>query len=436
MKSNKLSKSEFARALKLGHGRVILHLRDHGDKGVEEEIEDAVVNNYVFDQQLEGSRSRWLCNILNVTRRADYYAKYCFEKFAQDELEENQEQQIELSEYFFELGFEEYRQLMLDKFTLLRKLNQWEFSGTLPILNCCGLSGLSHIVESVSLHSDDLNYFDCGTLMNDAVELLGRVEVESRIAELLEKNPRIQIFIDACRKFESYENNESLPHPVRSTLTMEDVLDALNSKEHGKFLYEFRRFGMVASSEEISRLLDRLNVASDPAELRLLFSIFARRALPEVTDLLLQHVESEDERLSKAASRAISQISSSAVHMKSLSMLDSTNSANILRGLELLTKNFESEDVVVVFERLKSLTDLHDLHWAGSDILEIAKFSKDKVLVPCLLWFYENNPDTWCRHHFVELLHEWNELPSEILYESQWDAGLEVRVLARTIRTV
>ncbi len=56
-----LTKDEFKNAMKLGHGRALLHVREFGLDEYRSEFIKACVSNQVFDTQCEDSRTKWLC---------------------------------------------------------------------------------------------------------------------------------------------------------------------------------------------------------------------------------------------------------------------------------------------------------------------------------------------------------------------------------------
>lgn len=59
-----LTPPEFRIALWNGLGRTAMHLRAHGDAGVEEILLEALSEELAFDAQIEGSRAPWLRNLL------------------------------------------------------------------------------------------------------------------------------------------------------------------------------------------------------------------------------------------------------------------------------------------------------------------------------------------------------------------------------------
>ena len=60
MAKNKLTKIEFAKALKRGHGRALMHVEQHGLRGISALVLAACLKEPSYDKQLESSRAEWL----------------------------------------------------------------------------------------------------------------------------------------------------------------------------------------------------------------------------------------------------------------------------------------------------------------------------------------------------------------------------------------
>lgn len=75
MPSEPLSPEAFADALRKGLGRALMHLRDHGDAGVEPLLEKAVTHNLSYDPQADGARTHWLFELLLALPDASRYRR-------------------------------------------------------------------------------------------------------------------------------------------------------------------------------------------------------------------------------------------------------------------------------------------------------------------------------------------------------------------------
>src|ERR1700679_3961907 len=124
MNIRKLTPCEFARAVKLGHGRAFLHIVEHGDHGIEEEIEKALLTCYVYDRQIEGTRAYWVFNLAQATGRLKHYAARMLERCAQGEFTHNDlAQQIQIAWKLFESGYPALRPVAFDKYQKLIEMD-------------------------------------------------------------------------------------------------------------------------------------------------------------------------------------------------------------------------------------------------------------------------------------------------------------------------
>ena len=115
--SKKLTRREFSRAMKLGHGRALLHVKEYGDEGIEDVIKKAVLTNYAYDVQIEGLRPLWLWQILTLTGRPHFYADHLLHNFSLPSHHQNDTaQQFGLAGLFFDLGRHEFREVMFANF--------------------------------------------------------------------------------------------------------------------------------------------------------------------------------------------------------------------------------------------------------------------------------------------------------------------------------
>lgn len=67
MTKNKLSKTEFANALKRGQGRALMHVQEHGLEGVSAVVLESCLKNLSYDTQCESGKSEWLFEMFKNT---------------------------------------------------------------------------------------------------------------------------------------------------------------------------------------------------------------------------------------------------------------------------------------------------------------------------------------------------------------------------------
>ncbi len=60
-----LTRDEARAALRMGHGRVVLHLCEFGAEWLQDDLLGACLHSLVYDAQCEGTRGEWLTQIIH-----------------------------------------------------------------------------------------------------------------------------------------------------------------------------------------------------------------------------------------------------------------------------------------------------------------------------------------------------------------------------------
>ena len=68
-----LNKSEFEKSLRIGLGSAILHLQSQDYSLYEDSILNACLHNISYDPQIEGYKTSYLIDIINLTDNADFF---------------------------------------------------------------------------------------------------------------------------------------------------------------------------------------------------------------------------------------------------------------------------------------------------------------------------------------------------------------------------
>lgn len=359
----KLTCDEFSKAIRLGHGRTILHLREYGDNGIEDEIKKALLVNYTYDVCVEGLRSSWLWQIIMLTGRAKYYGDYLLNNFCKS-LDSHFDiiQQHELASMFFDLGQVEFRKVILDTFPKVANQTYMSYSGR-AIVEVSSLAGLEYVAKTCGASKEALDDYECSNILEYANELCGNVM--EHMSQLATTDTSVKKFMDACEQFK------------------------------------------IASSKTGERTSTR----------------------PTLIDCL----SSDITRVPDAAARALANSKSSQVRDVALTMLKSGKSSDTAVALELLKNNYIAEDADIIYGSLSCLESDDDIHSAEIAVLNICDNLGGEELVPTMLWLYENGVETFCRGSIISWLAKLEKCPEDILYEAQWDAGIEARESARGV---
>jgi hypothetical protein len=422
MNIRKLTPCEFARAIKLGHGRAFLHIVEHGDHGIEQEIENALLTCYVYDWQIEGTRAYWVFNLAEATGRLKHYAARMLERCAESEFSHNDlAQQIQIAWQFFESGYPALRKVAFEKYPKLIEMAPYRAGCGTELVDIAGAFGLEFAARTIGQAATEVDDFDCSSIYDHAEDVLWEGGRGNNLLSLAADNPDISRFLDACARHK--EDASSPPSPRRPHPTFEEILEKIERHEHAPSGSWYRYGGRHISEDDARKLYAMLEETCDPWKQLAYLRMFANRTMPEVGDKVFKLLESPDRHTATAAAQALAQLENPLVRDIALTLIGSSEEDKVVIGFDLLENNYQAGDGEVIRKALANLTDEAKLHSVGMSIRTIAERNKNIEMVEFLNWFYENGPDSWCRRYFLEELLERKACPAGILFEAQWDCA-------------
>jgi len=428
----KLTRRDFARAIKRGHGRAVLHVSKYGDDGIEDVIKNAVLTNYAYDVQIEGLRPLWIWQILTLTGRPHFYADHLLQNFSLPSHQHNDTaQQFGLAGLFFDLGRQDFREVMFANFHKMAAHPRMSYCG-ISIVDVSGLAGLELVARTCGKSPDLLSEWDCAEVLEHACENGYEADIMDHMSSLAKQEPSVKAFMDVCAEFKSRDlkvaNQQSRPQP-----TLEELIEPLQQgSTHNKPYFKFKSFGRRATQEELIRVRELLKQSTDEHDRIAFLSVFSWVAMPDIASDVINLLDNKNYRIRYLAAQAISHTKSKEVRDIALRLLRSGKGSCIPLALKLLENNYVVEDSFEINRALKSLRSDNHIHSAGMEIKDICNKSGGVELESTILWLYENGPDSFCRGEFIEKLVEWQRCPDEILFEAQWDVGSDVQNFARS----
>ncbi|EFH88665.1 hypothetical protein Krac_10148 [Ktedonobacter racemifer DSM 44963] len=191
-------------------------------------------------------------------------------------------------------------------------------------------------------------------------------------------------------------------------------------------LPRFARWGRDASEEMLVEVAHDLLLAEDTFLLPYL-TIFRFRRFPLNFERLLTLAESASSDIALAAIDALAHIEHPTVHALALRLLQS--STENYEVLDLLIKNYQEGDHVLIESALAQESDKDRLHSAGISTLEIFEAHSTTFCAESLLCIYEYGPCTSCRRRAIQLLLSQHLLPDSIAREARYDSNFAIREL-------
>jgi hypothetical protein len=431
MNIKKLTVREFARAVKLGHGRAILHVLHHGDKGMEKIIEQALLKSYVYDWQIEGSRAGWLMSLLQATGRSQFYAGRMLEQSGGGNFEaDDLAQQLLVASRLFEIGCHKMGEVAFSKYKQILMQSPHRASSGSELIDLAGYRGLEFAARAMVASGIELDSWDCWVILERMEDLDGSADGEERLKKLAASEPDISKFLEAAHK---HKKDSGTPHVPRPRVDFAQFLNMVERREHYPSGRYYQTIGRRFDEVEIGRAYDLLVESEDPWLQLSCLRLFQARKLPEAHPKIVTFLRSSDKHLASAACSALELVKCEEVRTVALEWLHSREQKRIVKGLQLLKANFESGDEEIIFKILPLLKDSFQLHSAGMTVQEILADIDFPRAGELLLWFYEHGPDSFCRYHFFKMLVELDQCPNELIYEAQWDCGQRTQLLAREI---
>jgi hypothetical protein len=426
----KLSRAEFARAIKLGHGRALLHVKEHGDSGIEKELRKTLLKNQVYDEQCEGSRSPWLWRILYLTGNLEHYAKVLSKKLATAKWNDRDvAQHYELAALFFKAGFAEFRNLLFASSERATTSSCLFTKYAISLIDVAGLEGLTHAIRVAETNPAVLQAYDCNDVVDHAIDLHYKTEVLDLLKKLGETYKAAQFYLISWNDFN--DDDSDRPRSKRERPDFQKILLMIESGEETEYGFSYKSFGKRATAYELEQVLQLLKETSNEVKRLSYLRIFSWCGLPSSDPFVLGLLYSKGKCTAREAAKALSFVSSKQIRAEALKLLKSKNASKILLGSELLNKSYKPADRKVLFKSVQRLKNPDDIHSFGLDMKSLAKESgAGAELSKLFIWLYENGPDSFCRSGFLEKLLEWEKCPAEILWESQWDFGEDVQTTA------
>lgn len=424
---------EFARVLRIGLGRAVLFLRERDTRPYRETILHACLRNMAYDPQLEGSRARYLFDVIEATGDAASFLQPVTAALVDARGYWDTEQLFDLAVCFAQAGYDAARDAVYAKFD--RSDAEEPFLGAGALVDLDGLDGLLHVADRLGqalLTDPQMNIEPHGLWL--AQEQFGAETVHRSLADFAGKNPHIAAYLQAVVA----ERERQAQHPASPRATLETA-DYATVKaaiaeygSRGVGVVVLQRWGRQASDTDLARAAADLLAETDEDRRVAYLRIFRKRRFPLDPGPLLPLVRHPNDRLAAEAFNALSLITDARVRALALDLLEDDGLAGARRGrgAELLEQNPAPGDVVLMTRLLSQRRDPEELHSLGFGILDLLAAHPAADAAPALLALYEFGPCSVCRGRCVERLHDHRALPDWLVEECQHDADLDLRATA------
>jgi hypothetical protein len=392
---DRLTQDQFRDALRKGLGRAVLHVREFGAAGLEDDIAHACTTSLVYDPQCEGTRGEWLFEIVELAGLGEVVAPLVVDKLRRPSTADefwDVAQLVVLASMFAQRGRKDAREALYEKFERQEFSSTW-LCGT-PIMCVDGLQGFLHVAKLAgSRHSNGSGDSEDDCVLTEAYERFGRETVLDALTAQAKTCESTQKFWHSVQNRErrEAERKQRGPSPLESVETVLACIEAANDKHPHRLKYWGRR----ASDRDVAIVFDRMLTEARPEQLRRYLYVFGIREMPRLTPEVLELPTRAEGRLLDAAIDALSVFKTAEVRNLGLRMLQETPPR--LDAISLFVKNFEQGDSALLESVLPREDDADVLHGVGIDLLKVAGETKVPELARCMKWLYEFGPCSMCR---------------------------------------
>ena len=435
----RLSRDEFAKALRDGRGAALLHALDFGLEGIEDLVQAACLRNPAFDSQCEGSRGQWLYRMFKDTDSLARISIAVLDGLRDESGKYSRDQLCELAQLMAGDGNTEAASAL--RVFVLGQEFSWEASqyGCNSLVRVDGMPALIEIVRrygnmliaDADHYVEDIDDLSKGAgLLPEAILALQELATRDQaIAAYMQDNARQKLRQARISDQGEEERQNAIRAEFLSRHPLQSVLaNAADAK--GEYPSSYARFGRFASADDMEIVFQRFISEGDPEICLRLLWVFNNGSLPRLDSRLWEFAEHEDDRLREAALTAIAGINDPAVGKYGRERLGLTGNPIYI---QLLTKNRRPGDEHGILHVLKMWTfdDDDDVHHRSYAVEAFCKENRSPAISDLLEWICTNNPCSICRNDAFEILVDLACPSPALVHECLHDADTDTVKLAR-----
>jgi hypothetical protein len=456
-----LSRAAFGAALRLGHGRALMHVRAHGAAGVDELILDACRHDHTHDKQVDEERDPWLVELIDAAADCPDLADRVIAELAQrSETVRRTAQECwndaQLCRVVAELarrGRDDARAALYGAFGrrdyARSKPSAAQFGaavaalvGDEAIIDLDGADGLLFVARRIGqwMEADatidgglnPIHHFDADHSEGDALRVLKAAAThDPHIARYVDRMTLVsatgdgsQATPDAGSEFERDGAEDCAPWRTRMRdITAAQILDDIDHRLTSRA--RFASWGRHARTDQLEVIAERLFEAVEPERVLRLLSVFQLRAMPVFDARLIALADHGDREVRRIAYCALANHADDAVRALALARIRQSRASE--GELKLFRKNYQAVDWRVIAAHLVIPDDIEALHAIDGDLLDVFEANATDEAVEPMRAIYERTPCMNCRRRAVELLIRIGRLPEWMARECASDASETIR---------
>jgi len=415
-------KRQLLNSLKRGTGEAYLVVEDNPQIDFSTQIIKGALNIFAYDGQSEGSRAKYIFDIISISNQKDKIRKAVLQGLATEQNDTwSLTHLFDLAKLYAQQGDNEAREAIYDRF-LNHPIEHSNWVGYSEILELDGLKGLLFIAEKfgkyIEQNPDD--WQDDSIISHFQTENK-EVKVYEELENASKNNRFIKLYLDTISKTKNEQKKYS-----QEKIEFNGIVDEVIKSN--PFL-SFRRSKNLTEQEVLviaSQLLNEKNQSN----FEKLLEIFSNHKFPYDSEFILnlaKQKKTSKNRITEFAIDALKHLKSKSITEFALDKIG--NSKNPIDYLEILISNYQNGDYKLLVDIANTTNDEHKIERLAGIYTDIYKANKTKECKEPLEILYTKMNCGIHRNGIIEVLIENKILSDTIKNEIQFDSYLETREL-------
>jgi hypothetical protein len=413
-----VKKEEFRRALMYGFGSAIIFLKDCNN--CEEYLDiifDFSIHNYAFDSQCEGSRVRYLWDLILASSNIEKLQGQIMNKLEDNDSSIYHYQIYQLGVLFAQES--EYNPIELMKRHFRYDKNYGSFVGETEIIELDGDKGILFVAHKIAKRlQKDINYDGDYFFVNDLIDSFDKKYIDSLLHELLDTNKRFrQYYLSSLNPNNRVEKREKEDY---SSLKLD-----LKEYQYNRI----RPWSRFATEEELKQVYYDINNSCDLELISKLMHAFYKKEYKGRIDRIVNFLDDTRYELSESAVNVLKWKSDNRIRQKAIKLIATKN--NWYEYVPLLFENYEKGDYRLILDKCNKEYDEFEWHEIQLTLNNFFSFHRNIDCQELYIKLYNNNRCTICRGEMFKYMLRDGFSDIHILNEAEWDVNLDIRRLVR-----
>lgn len=413
-----ISRIAFARALRTGHGRALIHAERFGVAEFRDEILHAATTFLVYDTHMNGQLEGWLARLCEFAGLVDIIIG-----LQPDESPRNRDLRAGLLKEFHLAGHPEA--LLELRAMCIRPPGSSNFEAISDLIEADGVNGFVFAARKLGeelIADPEFMVFDYELWKFDDMHSkgMGRALMD----RLAPDDAAIRHYLQKLAAYEKRSNEPVKPSSIKTQQSVDSVIQTILTST--ELVRNLRRWGNKTSPDNRARVAGLLKTETEPMVLANTLWCLCDQRVDDFDPAFLEFVFHENADVRYYAGRLFANHDEPLVRQAGLALLEHGDAAI---GLKLLQKSVRDEDteaIAAALARHDFDEDPHELLMDVNKLLESHDSIQDTRLA---IFVYEFMPCMYCRSHAVELLMNWENCPAWVIEEAAKDGSEDIRKL-------